>query len=116
MPSVLEIPPFYARDANQLLAASPSLLFVNVTWCPHCKDAKPLLDKVASALGHAVPVYSIDGDRNSALVKQLGVESYPTLLFVNQDGIKKFAGERGFDSIIGFVCENSGEGSYCKKK
>lgn len=115
MATVLPIPPFYARDANGLRAASPSVLFVKAEWCPHCRDAKPLMEKVATALGHAVPVYAIDADANAELVKSLGVGSFPTILFANNDGIKKFTGERTFDSIIGFVCENTTGGTYCKK-
>jgi len=114
---LLDIPPFYARDANALRAASPSLVFVNVAWCGYCKEARPLLDKVAQALGWSVPVYSLDADKNPALAKELGVRSYPTILFVNNNGIKKFEGDRTFDAIIGFVCSNMSSGTYgfCKK-
>lgn len=112
---ILDIPPFYARDAYALRAGAPALLFVNVTWCGHCVAAKPTLEKVARALGSTVPVYSIDGDLRKRLVEELGVKSFPTILFADNNGIHAFEGERTFDNLVGFVCQYASSGTYCKK-
>lgn len=114
---VLPIPPFYASDANALRAAAPCLVFVGVAWCGYCKQARPILDKVASVLGSVVPTYYVDADERKELAKSLGVKSYPTILFVNNNGIKKFEGERSVDAIVGFVCQHTSTGNYkfCNK-
>lgn len=109
---VLDIPPFYAKSARALQAAAPSLVFVNVSWCKYCKEARPVLDKVASALGWNVPVYSLDADKNPDVAKELGVASYPTIFFASNDGFRKFEGERTYDQLIGFVCESSTSNAY----
>ena len=107
---------FHAEDIHALKALTPALLFVKTDWCPYCRDAKPLIDKVAAALGSTVQVVAIDGDKSKRLVQQLGVSTYPTLIAVNSKGIKRFSGERTFDQIIGFVCEYAASGKYCTAK
>lgn len=105
---------FRGNDINAVRSVAPALLFVYVTWCPHCRNAYPLMENVAKALGQTVPVYGVDGDKNTRLVKQLGVSSYPTILLVTKDGgIKKFDGERSLDAIIGHVCAHGLQGEYC---
>jgi thioredoxin-like negative regulator of GroEL len=103
-------------DANTLRSIAPALLFVNVSWCGHCTRAKPLMEKVATALGSTVPVLSVDGDKNKALAQQLEVQSYPTILLATKEGAITFLGERTFDQIIGFVCSNGLKGDYCGRE
>lgn len=71
------------------------------------------MEKVATSLGQAVPVYSVDGDKNKKLMTELGVSSFPTLMLVRSTGVKKFEGERTFDQIVGFVCAHGLHGNYC---
>ena len=96
----------------------PSLLYVNVTWCGYCRRAMPMMESVAGMLGSAVPVISVDGDEYDVLVKEWGVNSYPTLLYVNEMGaITKFEGDRTIQNIVGFVCSNStGRYNFCSAK
>lgn len=104
---LLDIPPVYARDVTGLQAAAPSMVFVHVTWCGYCKQAKPILEKVSEALGAALPVYAVDADQNPGLAESLGVKSFPTIFFVDANEVKKFEGqERTFDSLVGFACES----------
>lgn len=95
----------YMRDLGSRIPAGPVLLYVNVTWCGYCKTARPILEKVAQALGSVVPVYSVDGDARQAVAKSLGVKSYPTIVLIGKDGARStFQGERTMDAIVGFVC------------
>lgn len=111
MVAVQRIPPMYARDANALRSAAPALIFVGVSWCGYCKHAWPILENVALTLGSTVPVYYVDAEKQKDLAASLGVKSYPTLLYVNNNGIKKFQGDRTVDTITGFVCANSAHGT-----
>jgi thioredoxin-like negative regulator of GroEL len=114
---IKSIPPRYARDANALMAAAPSLVFVGVKWCRHCQNALPVLKDVASIIGTVVPTYYVDAEKEPKLAASLGVDGYPTILFVNNNGTVKFEGERTVDAIVGFVCKHSSRNNkFCMKK
>lgn len=106
---VYDLPPMYARDRTALQAAAPSIVFVHVTWCRYCKQARPLMEQLGKALGSTVPVYALDADQRPDLAKSLNVKSYPTILYVNHKGVRQFEGERSFDALVGFVCDNSAD-------
>ena len=97
----------FARDAPASFSPDthgPCLVIVSVDWCPHCRSAKPVLDRVAQGLGTAVPTYVVNGDSRKDLVAALGVDSFPTILFVDDDGnVHKYADERTFDGITTFA-------------
>jgi thioredoxin-like negative regulator of GroEL len=97
----------------------PALLFVNVSWCGHCKRAQPAMGQVAEAMGAAVPVISVDGDRHQAFVRErLGVESFPTILYLDAAGnTAKFEGERTPQQIMDFVCQHSSTPhGFCRRR
>lgn len=113
MISMKQLPTAYASNINALRSAGPALLFVHVTWCSYCRAATPMLEKVASMLGSAVPTYKIDADEMPHLAKALGVKSFPTIFYISRHGIHKFEAERTPDNIAGFVCQHaSSDGSY----
>lgn len=88
----------------------PSLVFIGVEWCGHCRRAKPLMERLATRLGSSLPVVHIDGDRHKATIAaHLGeVKSYPTILYLNTIGqIATFEDERTFENLLDFVCEKS---------
>jgi thioredoxin-like negative regulator of GroEL len=88
---------------------SPSLLFVNVSWCGHCHAAKPVMADVARRLGSALPVVSVDGDRHAALVRRWKIQGYPTILFVAPGGrATPYPGERTARDIGDWACQQSG--------
>ena len=99
--------PSFVTDVSLLRTAAPSLVFVGVEWCTFCRQAKPIMEDVARALGSTVPVYFVDADKNKALSASLGVKSYPTIFYATDSGLYKFEGERTVNSIVGFVCEHS---------
>lgn len=91
----------------------PSVMYINVDWCPHCVNSRPLLDELATMLGQAVPVLSIDGDAYGEWVMNECGEaikhlSYPTILFAKADGTyAKFEGDRTKENLLAFACEHS---------
>lgn len=109
---IIQLPPAYARDVTGLRAAAPCLVFVGVSWCGHCTAARPILEKLAQALGWTVPVYYVDAEGRPGLAQSLNVTSYPTIFFANNDGLFKYAGERTYEGLMGFVCEHSSRGNY----
>lgn len=84
----------------------PALLYVNAKWCPHCVEARPVLQQVSNITGTAVPVYDVDSERNKKLISELGVKGFPTIIYRNGAGrlaeFKNMARTR--QNIEGFVC------------
>jgi thiol-disulfide isomerase/thioredoxin len=86
-----------------------SILYVNVSWCGYCREARPILEKVSDHFGHALPVYDVDGDRwKSYLQTKLGANApskFPTILFIGRDGsVSRFEDERDVDTLVAWAC------------
>ena len=81
----------WSRDINQAIAQAkqlnkPLLLKVSTDWCGYCKKMERETFSDASIIAKVsesfIPVY-VDGDKQKALVQQLGVRSYPTTVIVS---------------------------------
>jgi thiol-disulfide isomerase/thioredoxin len=102
--------PTIMQDFSQTGFTYPALYFVAVDWCGYCRRATPLMEEVASRLGSSLPVIHIDGDAHKGFINGTlgGVQSYPTILYMNTIGqVTKFEDERSFESIMNFVCQES---------
>jgi thioredoxin-like negative regulator of GroEL len=99
------------RKAAQC-AAAPRAAQAACGGAWHCTAARPILEKLAQALGWTVPVYYVDAEGRPGLAQSLNVTSYPTIFFANNDGLFKYAGERTYEGLMGFVCEHSSRGNY----
>ncbi|QDU63666.1 thiol:disulfide interchange protein precursor [Planctomycetes bacterium Pan216] len=79
------------ESARQEAQSSGKFLLVNIhaTWCMPCKQlqATTLQDpKLAQMINqHAIPV-SLDGDQSFRLLRQWGVQAFPTQLFIAPTG------------------------------
>ena len=86
----------------------PSILFIKAEWCGHCQRAKPVMERVAHALGTGVPVIAIDADTDEEAVKKLGVTSFPTIAIVDGAGhMFVHEGERTVRSIVSSACQRT---------
>lgn len=92
---------------------APVFLMVGVEWCGHCRRAKPVMEKVASAMGKAVPVLYVDGDGRPDITKAMGIRGFPALVYFDAKGrAHRYEGDRTMDAIVNFVCEKSSSGTY----
>ena len=92
------------------------LIVFLASWCPHCKDAKPHLDKFKK-LHHnkdmentKITVIEYDSEKHKDKVKEHGVSGFPTykLIKKHEDGkesIIDHGGGRLYDDLV----------SFCKK-
>lgn len=112
MASLREFP----RNGN-LQTIGPALLFAKMDTCPHCVAAKPIMEQVSGVLGSIVPVYSIDNRQRPDLVSALGVQGFPTIIYVSEGGARyEYTGARTVDAITSFVCHNSAERhQFCRR-
>ena len=87
----------------------PCVLFCKADWCGHCTRAKPEIAEAARRMGSVVPVYVIDADKQEKIVSGLGVQGFPTIFYVDQNGRKhEYGGDRTGRAISEWVCNKVG--------
>jgi thioredoxin 1 len=58
----------------------PVMILVSTTWCPPCKIFKPIFLQVAQQFADVCTFICIDGDVDSGIRDQLGVQGYPSVV------------------------------------
>lgn len=90
-------------------AAKVALLFNKADWCPHCKAAKPEIDRAAQILGTVVPVYAVDSERDAVFQSKIGVQAFPTIMFRDARGkLTEYSGAMDGRAIADWTCAQSG--------
>lgn len=83
----------------------PELMLFKAEWCGHCRRFKDSWEALKSHLPK-VDFVTYDADSNESIMKQYGVQSFPTLMLKKNNEILEFNQERNIDNIIEFVNEN----------
>ena len=60
-------------------------------WCGTCREYQPLFTQLASDLPQARFVW-VDVETEDALLQDLDIENFPTLLLADAHGVARFAG------------------------
>lgn len=96
---------FYINKAEK----TGGMLMVKAEWCSHCKRALPIMEDVSKTLGSAYKMFKLDADADPKMVDNLGVKGFPTILYINRDGMitKKYEGERSPGEILSGICKES---------
>lgn len=85
-----------ATDDFDSFIASPGTINIvdfSATWCPPCKQLKPVLYKIAEEQSSKVKLKVIDVDQHQQLAAQHGVSGIPDVrFFVNGKQVDKFSG------------------------
>jgi thiol-disulfide isomerase/thioredoxin len=84
---------------------------VIATWkqCGHCVKAKPEFDRLSSLElpklrdGSAVTLRMLDADSDKSEIASLGIQGYPSILFLKDGQRIEYSGERTADGIISFL-------------
>jgi len=58
----------------------PVIVLVATTWCPPCKQFKPIFQMVADQMKDSCEFIMLDGDLNEDIVIQLKIRAYPTVV------------------------------------
>lgn len=92
------------------------LLAVTASWCHFCAKAAPEIEKLAKMTGSVYPVCYIDADKCKATVNLLGVEGFPTILFIENGIVKEtYSGERSSGAMMNAVCDHVKSANFCPK-
>ena len=78
------------------------LVFVYAPWCGHCKKFKPIWQKVKQKYQGKVQAFEVNGDKHGELVKKLGVQGFPTVLFIHNGQQVEFEGDRSVAGLEKF--------------
>ena len=83
-----------------------------VDWCPHCRDFKPIWEKLTNLVNNNpslnVTLVKINCQEQPELCQRDGVSGYPTLKLKkgNGDVIEYNSGDRSMGSLIQFLKNN----------
>lgn len=85
----------------------PKMMLFYATWCPHCEDYlnSGIFDKVGQKYNGEVNFEKIDYDQNKELAEEYNVQSFPTLVLVdNSKNFYKFEGNRmNHEELANFI-------------
>ena len=86
--------------------SSVKLMKFHVNWCGHCRDFAPEWEKLKKVMkDDNIEFVDIDGDdeKNKDLIKQYGIEGYPTIKLVVDDNMVDYHGERSVNELVNFI-------------
>ena len=64
----------------------PMIVDFSATWCPPCRQLKPIFERLAVDFKDRIDFVTIDVDENPQLAQSYGVQSIPMMIFLNKDG------------------------------
>lgn len=89
---------------------SSKIINCNVSWCGHCQKFKPTWNEFETKMKTSHPnieVINLQCDlneENEKKCKELDVEGFPTVLFIDSNGTKKeYRGPRTIESLVDFA-------------
>ena len=82
----------YEKEALQ--SDKPVIIEFFAEWCGKCQQMKPIFEEVEKEQGANYKFLIIDVDKSGDFVKELGISSVPTFLFMKDGKIK--ATEHGY--------------------
>lgn len=93
------------------VSSDAELYYFYTEWCPHCKKAKPIINKLKEQLSDNnnqvndvnVHVIEVDCDKDAATADKFGVEGYPTIKLVHQNRIIEYDAKPEIDVLHEFL-------------
>ncbi len=101
-----EIKPFNQKDFDKLASeGKPVVLDISATWCPICKEQKPIIDGLLQQPAYQdVTLMTIDFDANKPTLKKFKVTMQSTLIaFVGAKEVGRSVGDTSPDGIEGLI-------------
>jgi thiol-disulfide isomerase/thioredoxin len=104
----------YLQDSNgtgSQSSESADLYYFYTEWCPHCKKARPIMNKLKEYLqGNnnqvndiKVNMIEVDCETDSATAEKFGVEGYPTIKLVHQRKVIEYDAKPDLDILQQFL-------------
>lgn len=71
------------------LGDKPAIVDFYADWCGPCKMIAPILEELAKDYDGQIYIYKVNTDKEQELAGEFGIQSIPTLLFINSAGEQK---------------------------
>lgn len=80
--------PAYKFENGKIIPLSnrPMIVDFSATWCPPCRQLKPIFEKLAEEFRGRVDFVTIDVDDNPNIAQAYEVRNIPMMVFLNKDG------------------------------
>ena len=104
-PPAAQTPPAAKPEGQAEVAAAnlPKMWDFWATWCPPCKEMKPIVEALEKEYEGRIEIRSIDTDQNKELASKFKIEAIPTLVFLDAKGneLGRIVGKTERDTILG---------------
>lgn len=96
-PNEVEEQPVFKVENGKIIPRGdrPLIVDFSATWCPPCRQLKPIFEKLADEFKGRIDFVTIDVDENPEIAQAYGVQSIPMMVFFNKDGQIQ-------DTLVGF--------------
>lgn len=101
-----EIKPFNQKDFDALTSSGkPVVLDISATWCPTCKEQKPIIDGLMKQPAYKdVTLMTIDFDANKPTLKMFKVTMQSTLVaFKGAKEVGRSVGDTSPEGLEGLI-------------
>lgn len=97
-PETAELP----KEQPAAAGALPKLYDFWATWCPPCRQQKPIIEELKKEYAGVVDVIAIDVDQDGELAKRYEVKVIPTLVMLDAAGneVERFTGLTQKDKLV----------------
>lgn len=102
-PKAAPAPAAPPQSKTEVVTNLPKLWDFWATWCPPCKELKPIIEALEKEYEGKIEIKSIDVDQNKDLAQKFGVQAIPTLVFLDAKGneLSRIVGLVPKDTIVG---------------
>lgn len=84
---VVPVPQFKVENGRIMpVDGKPMIVDFSATWCPPCRQLKPIFEKLAEDFRDRITFVTIDVDENPELAQAYRVTNIPMMIFLNKDG------------------------------
>ena len=87
-PNEVDSEPVFKVEDGRIIPQNgrPMIVDFSATWCPPCKQLKPIFEKLAEDFRGRIDFVTVDVDENPELSQAYAVQSIPMMVFLNKDG------------------------------
>ena len=81
---------------------TPDMYFFYTSWCPHCKTAFPIWNKLKEKYNN-INFIEVDCDEDTQTADKFKIEGYPTIKLVKNNKIIEYDAKPELETLIKFI-------------